>query len=67
MVFSGVLKKSLRKSLEGTKNISKYCWLLPNLPSGKPGNYVIVTDSAVPKGFPTLGHMATFSSTESNI
>lgn len=65
MVFSVVLGKPLRKSVQGTKNISNYCWLLSNLPSGEPGNYVIVTGSVVPKGFPALGHMATFSLIES--
>ena len=65
MVFSVGLGSSLRKSLEGTKNVSKYCWLLPSLPRGEPGNFVIVTDSIAPKGFPALGHTATFSLMES--
>lgn len=64
-VFSGVPEKSLRKSLEGSKNISKYCWLLPNPAGGEPGNYVIVMDSIVAKGLPALGHMAIFSLVES--
>lgn len=46
--------------LDGSKNISKYCLLLPNLPSGEPGNYVIVMDPIVAKGAPPLGHVATF-------
>lgn len=33
------------------RNISKDCRLLPNLRSGEPGSYVIVTDLSVAKGF----------------
>lgn len=38
--------------LDGSKNISKYCLLLPDRPSGEPGNYVIVMDTIVAKGAP---------------